>query len=237
MRWNIQHKVGVAALSALLCVAARPVSAAPPESPVLDSLRALGLPAPELYAPRVVTLDLGSIDARSLGLPAFEVQEMLDTALSYLGVPYRFGGASPRTGFDCSGLVNHVFRQAFGLSLPRSAREIARTGAAVARGDLRPGDLVFFNTRGFVNSHVGIYLGDSKFVHAPNSRSRVRIDDLDDTYYAARFNGARRIAPPAGEAVVVPATVPGAAPAAPAPAPSVILPAAPAVGAAPAAAG
>jgi hypothetical protein len=198
MTRNPQHKIGIVALSALLCVAARPVSAAPQESPVLQSLRSLGLPAPEIYAPRVVTLDLGSINAKSFGLtgfevPSFEVQEMLDTALSYLGVPYRFGGASPRTGFDCSGLVNHVFRQAFGLSLPRTAREIARNGAAVARGELLPGDLVFFNTRGFLNSHVGIYLGDSKFVHAPNSRGRVRIDDLDNTYYRTRFNGARRI--------------------------------------------
>jgi hypothetical protein len=198
MTRNPQHKIGIVALSALLCVAARPVSAAPQESPVLQSLRSLGLPAPEIYAPRVVTLDLGSINAKTFGLtgfevPAFEVQEMLDTALSYLGVPYRFGGASPRTGFDCSGLVNHVFRQAFGLSLPRTAREIARNGAAVARGELLPGDLVFFNTRGFLNSHVGIYLGDSKFVHAPNARGRVRIDDMDNTYYRTRFNGARRI--------------------------------------------
>jgi hypothetical protein len=196
----LQPKVGIAALSALLCVAARPVSAAPPpESPVLQSLRALGLPAPDLYAPRLVTLDLGSINApsfgQSFGLPTGEIQQMLDTALSYLGVPYRFGGSSPRTGFDCSGLVNHVFRQAFGLSLPRSAHEIARAGAAVARGDLMPGDLVFFNTRGFTHSHVGIYIGDSKFVHAPNSRGRVRIDDMDNTYYRARFDGARRIAP------------------------------------------
>jgi hypothetical protein len=209
MTRNPQHKVCIVALSALLCVAARPVSAAPQESPVLQSLRSLGLPAPEIYAPRVVTLDLGSINAKTFGLtgfevPAFEVQEMLDTALSYLGVPYRFGGASPRTGFDCSGLVNHVFRQAFGLSLPRTAREIARNGAAVARGELLPGDLVFFNTRGFLNSHVGIYLGDSKFVHAPNARGRVRIDDLDDTYYRTRFNGARRIS--ATEADAAPIT-------------------------------
>ena len=208
MTRNPQHKIGIVALSALLCVAARPVSAAPQESPVLQSLRSLGLPAPEIYAPRVVTLDLGSINAKTFGLtgfevPAFEVQEMLDTALSYLGVPYRFGGASPRTGFDCSGLVNHVFRQTFGLSLPRTAREIARNGAAVARGALLPGDLVFFNTRGFLNSHVGIYLGDSKFVHAPNSRGRVRIDDMDNTYYRTRFNGARRISATEADAAAI----------------------------------
>ena len=208
MTRHLQHKFGIVALSALLCVAARPVSAAPQESPVLQSLRSLGLPAPEIYAPRVVTLDLGSINAKTFGLtgfevPAFEVQEMLDTALSYLGVPYRLGGASPRTGFDCSGLVSHVFRQTFGLSLPRTAREIARNGAAVARGELLPGDLVFFNTRGFSNSHVGIYLGDSKFVHAPNARGRVRIDDMDNTYYRTRFNGARRMSATEADAAAV----------------------------------
>ena len=208
MTRHLQHKFGIVALSALLCVAARPVSAAPQESPVLQSLRSLGLPAPEIYAPRVVTLDLGSINAKTFGLtgfevPAFEVQKMLDTALSYLGVPYRLGGASPRTGFDCSGLVSHVFRQTFGLSLPRTAREIARNGAAVARGELLPGDLVFFNTRGFLNSHVGIYLGDSKFVHAPNSRGRVRIDDMDDSYYRTRFNGARRMSATEADAAAV----------------------------------
>ena len=208
MTRHLQHKFGIVVLSALLCVAARPVSAAPQESPVLQSLRSLGLPAPEIYAPRVVTLDLGSINAKTFGLtgfevPAFEVQEMLDTALSYLGVPYRLGGASPRTGFDCSGLVSHVFRQTFGLSLPRTAREIARNGAAVARGELLPGDLVFFNTRGFLNSHVGIYLGDSKFVHAPNARGRVRIDDMDNTYYRTRFNGARRMSATEADAAAV----------------------------------
>ena len=208
MTRHLQHKFGIVALSALLCVAARPVSAAPQESPVLQSLRSLGLPAPEIYAPRVVTLDLGSINAKTFGLtgfevPAFEVQEMLDTALSYLGAPYRLGGASPRTGFDCSGLVSHVFRQTFGLSLPRTAREIARNGAAVARGELLPGDLVFFNTRGFLNSHVGIYLGDSKFVHAPNARGRVRIDDMDNTYYRTRFNGARRMSATEADAAAV----------------------------------
>ena len=208
MTRHLQHKFGIVALSALLCVAARPVSAAPQESPVLQSLRSLGLPAPEIYAPRVVTLDLGSINAKTFGLtgfevPAFEVQKMLDTALSYLGVPYRLGGASPLTGFDCSGLVSHVFRQTFGLSLPRTAREIARNGAAVARGELLPGDLVFFNTRGFLNSHVGIYLGDSKFVHAPNARGRVRIDDMDNTYYRTRFNGARRMSATEADAAAV----------------------------------
>lgn len=235
-----QHKSATVALSALLCLLARPLQAETPQGPVLQSLRALGLPAPEVYAQRAVTLDLTSIGAPSVGVPGFGlpdmgVTELLDNALSFIGVPYRFGGSAPSTGFDCSGFVKYVFNQTFDLSLPRTAREMARTGMAVARGELKPGDLVFFNTRGAINSHVGIYLGGSKFVHAPYTRARVRVDDLDDKYYRLRFNGARRVAPDeiaASEigmgAVAVPTAPSSLAPARPqpAPAPSVLIPAA-----------
>ena len=236
-----------AAVVGLLCVLARPAAADERQSPVLQSpviknqvvqsLRALGLPAPDSYASRVVTLDLSSISVPSMGggfdLPGLDVTELVDNALSFIGVPYRFGGSSPASGFDCSGFVKYVFSKTFDLSLPRTAREMARGGMAVARGELQPGDLVFFNTRGAANSHVGIYLGDSKFVHAPKSRGRVRINDLDETYYRQRFNGARRVA-----SVEVPssATDPAASPVGPrspmapalpmpAPAPSTLIPA------------
>ena len=244
------NRIVAAAVAGLLCVLVRPAAADERQSPVLQSpviqnqvvqsLRALGLPAPDSYASRVVTLDLSSIGVPTMGdgfdLPGLDVTELLDNALSFIGVPYRFGGSSPASGFDCSGFVKYVFSKTFDLSLPRTAREMARGGMAVARGELQPGDLVFFNTRGAVNSHVGIYLGDSKFVHAPNSRGRVRINDLDESYYRQRFNGARRVA-----SVEVPpqAVKPGAAPMgpravmapalpmpAPAPAPSTLIPAA-----------
>ncbi len=121
-------------------------------------------------------------------------QELVIRALSLVGVNYRHGGESPDSGFDCSGLVRHVFREALGLTLPRTSRDISRLGASVPSDDLKPGDLVFFNTlrRGF--SHVGIYLGDYRFVHAPASGGEVRVEDMRQDYWSKRFNGARRIA-------------------------------------------
>lgn len=115
-------------------------------------------------------------------------------ALSHVGVPYRYGGDDPRLGFDCSGLVRYVFRDALGLELPRRSEEIGRAGRAVEGARLQPGDLVFFDTLGRAFSHVGIYVGDGRFVHAPARRGQVRVDGLDDPYWAARFNGARRLA-------------------------------------------
>lgn len=114
-------------------------------------------------------------------------------ALSHLGVPYRYGGDEPARGFDCSGLVRHVFLQSAALELPRNSADMARLGHRVGRDDLQPGDLVFFNTRGQPNSHVGIYIGDGRFVHAPARRGHVRVEPFDATYWRARFNGARRL--------------------------------------------
>ena len=119
--------------------------------------------------------------------------EVVFRALSLLGVNYRFGGNSPDTGLDCSGLVRYVFQQVTGANLPRTARDMSRLGDTVAANDLQPGDLVFFNTRRFPFSHVGIYLGDNLFVHAPKPGQRVRVEDMRARYWTARFNGARRI--------------------------------------------
>lgn len=121
-------------------------------------------------------------------------QELALRALSFVGVSYRRGGESPETGFDCSGLVRHVFREGLGMILPRTSRDISRVGETIDRDALQPGDLVFFNTlrRGF--SHVGIYLGEHRFVHAPASGGEVRIEDIRHKYWTRRFNGARRIA-------------------------------------------
>ena len=121
------------------------------------------------------------------------IEETLDKALDLLGIRYRRGGSSPERGFDCSGFVGHVFREGLGLYLPRSAKEMSRTGEPVAASDLRPGDLVFFNTMRRTFSHVGIYLGDNLFVHAPRTGGRVRIEDMTDRYWVKRFNGARRV--------------------------------------------
>jgi len=123
------------------------------------------------------------------------MQGVANRALQYIGVPYRFGGSNPKSGFDCSGLVNHVYREALGIVLPRTSRQLASIGAYVAAPDLRPGDLVFFNTRGAANSHVGIYWGDGRFIHSPRPHTLVRIDQLDDPDYRGLFEDARRLDP------------------------------------------
>jgi len=119
--------------------------------------------------------------------------EITTYALSLIGVDYRFGGNTPDQGLDCSGLIRYVFQQATGLSLPRSAREQARIGESVSKDKLQPGDLVFFNTRRFQFSHVGLYIGDNRFIHAPSSGGAVQVVSLDNIYWQKAFNGARRI--------------------------------------------
>ena len=120
-------------------------------------------------------------------------EQLVDQALDYLGVRYRSGGTSPETGLDCSGLVLNVFRNAIGFDLPRTAAEMSRMGDKIGRKDLKPGDLVFFNTMRRAFSHVGIYLGDGKFVHAPSSGGKVRVEAIATGYWSKRFNGARRL--------------------------------------------
>lgn len=114
-------------------------------------------------------------------------------ALNMIGVRYRWGGNTPDSGLDCSGFVRYVFRDTLGMSLPRRAEEMSRVGEKVRMSELKPGDLVFFNTLRRSFSHVGIYIGDNKFVHSPSTGSTVRVDDLDSGYWEQRFNGARRI--------------------------------------------
>lgn len=126
--------------------------------------------------------------------PAHSAAELVIRSLSLLGVNYKFGGNSPETGLDCSGLVRHVFREAIGLVLPRRSEEISREGEKVALDQLRPGDLVFFNTLRRTFSHVGIYIGNNQFVHAPSRGGQVRVEKFDSRYWIARFNGARRLA-------------------------------------------
>jgi cell wall-associated NlpC family hydrolase len=120
--------------------------------------------------------------------------EIVVQALALLGVPYRWGGNDPARGLDCSGLVRHVVKSVGPVELPRRSEEMRRVGLGVNRADLRAGDLVFFNTLGHPFSHVAIYVGDGRFVHAPGRHGQVRVDEIDDRYWRARFNGARRIA-------------------------------------------
>jgi len=140
--------------------------------------------------------------------PAPASDEIVLEALALLGVPYRWGGTDPARGLDCSGLIRHVFKTVAALDLPRRSEEMSRLGKKVGRADLRAGDLLFFNTLGHPNSHVALYLGDGRFVHAPGRKSQVRVDGLDERYWRARFNGARRIE--LGQ--TTPAAVPAAEP-------------------------
>ncbi|HJW26578.1 MAG TPA: C40 family peptidase [Rhodocyclaceae bacterium] len=112
-------------------------------------------------------------------------------ALSLLDTGYRFGGKNPEAGLDCSGMVSYIFERAAGMRVSGSAADIARVGRAVEREQLQPGDLVFFNTLGRPFSHVGIYIGDDRFVHAPKTNAKVRIDRLSDRYFAQRFEAAK----------------------------------------------
>ncbi|CAL8473683.1 C40 family peptidase [Caballeronia sp. EK] len=114
-------------------------------------------------------------------------------ALNMIGVRYRWGGNTPDSGLDCSGFVRYVFQDTLGMTLPRRAEEMSRVGEKVTVSDLKPGDLVFFNTMRRSFSHVGIYIGDNKFVHSPSTGSTIRVDDMEDGYWEKRFQGARRI--------------------------------------------
>lgn len=117
-------------------------------------------------------------------------------ALLAVGIKYRYGGRSPETGFDCSGLIAYVFERAWGVLLPAGTEGLSKAGTPVKRSDLRPGDLVFYDTRGWRYSHVGIYLGNGRFLHAPRPGASVRVESLDVHYWSTRFNGARRLNPP-----------------------------------------
>lgn len=128
-----------------------------------------------------------------------QISAMLDRSMSFLGTRYQFGGNGPAAGgFDCSGLVKKVFGDALGVNLPRTAVEMAKLGDRVnGMQDLKPGDLVFFNTMRRAFSHVGIYVGDNRFIHAPSKGSVVRVEEINSEYWNKRFNGARRLVPEA----------------------------------------
>ena len=122
-----------------------------------------------------------------------KASELVIQAMGLLGVPYKRGGMSEEKGFDCSGFVRHMFEKSVGLVLPRRAEEQAKVTEEINRSELKPGDLVFFNTMKRTFSHVGIYVGDGKFIHAPRPGKAVRVDDMREAYWQKRFNGARRV--------------------------------------------
>jgi cell wall-associated NlpC family hydrolase len=131
-----------------------------------------------------------------------KASELVVNAMGFLGVPYKRGGNNSDSGFDCSGFVRAMYEQTVGLILPRKAEQQAAVTQTIAKADLQPGDLVFFNTMRRAFSHVGIYVGEGKFIHSPKPGSEVRVEDMDKTYWLRRFDGARRVepaAPPAAQ--------------------------------------
>lgn len=150
---------------------------------------------------------VASADRNDLSLRS----DIVVRALTLVDTPYRHGGSSPATGFDCSGLVRYVYTSVAARQLPRRSEDMGRIGASISRSQLEPGDLVFFNTLSRAFSHVAIYIGDGRFLHAPARGGKVRIEALDDRYWQARFDGARRVLDTPDAAPVLIIDVPPAA--------------------------
>jgi len=163
-----------------------PGSAAPGNDPIMGLLGERGLLKPLGASMAAVQSFRESVrDTAS---------DLVMSAMNFLGVPYRRGGNTEEQGFDCSGFTRHIFENSVGLVLPRRADEQAHASGlmSINRNELKPGDLVFFNTMKRTFSHVGIYVGDDKFIHSPRAGSEVRIEDMRESYWARRFTGARR---------------------------------------------
>ena len=127
-----------------------------------------------------------------LGNPG-DAEQIVLFSYGLLGTGYRFGGRNPEAGLDCSGMVSYVVEQVSGVRLPHNAARIAAQTRVIPTGSLQPGDLVFFNTQNRPYSHMGIYLGDGKFIHAPSSKGKVRVERMNNRYFAQRFDGARSL--------------------------------------------
>jgi cell wall-associated NlpC family hydrolase len=134
--------------------------------------------------------------AQSAPAPLPTASALAVHAMGFMGVPYKWGGNDAQTGLDCSGFVQAVYQQITGVVLPRTSERQAAATQAIAPHELAPGDLVFFNTTGQAYSHVGIYIGEDRFVHAPRTGSRIKLERLSASYWSTRFEGARRVSQP-----------------------------------------
>lgn len=185
----LRHLVLSALTACALAWSSLPAQAAP------DSVD----PISRFLQDRFTTDSASSTSARPgddlLGGVRETASELVLSAMQFLGVRYRFGGTSEATGFDCSGFTRHVFENSVGLLLPRRSSEQANTPGllSIRQDDLKPGDLVFFNTMRSAFSHVGIYVGEGKFIHAPRTGSTVRVEDMRQDYWTRRFDGACRV--------------------------------------------
>jgi cell wall-associated NlpC family hydrolase len=134
----------------------------------------------------------GNVQSHEANSPA-TARKLTSYARGLIGTPFKYGGYSPKAGFDCSGFVDYVFRHSAHVSLPHNAHKISRHGFPVRSTQLREGDLVFYDTNHSAYSHVGIYLGNGRFIHAPSSGGRVRMENMRKAYWKKHYSGARRI--------------------------------------------
>lgn len=171
-------RTGSPALSRALCLAAALAVAACSSTP---AKKTTAKPRPR---PPIV---LSQLQADGAG------REILMYTLGLLDIDYRFGGGNPEAGLDCSGMVSYIYQNALGVQLPHNAAAIAELSRPVEARALRVGDFVFFNTTGRPFSHMGLYIGDGKFVHAPRTNSAIRVDTLSNSYFASRFQGGRTL--------------------------------------------
>lgn len=195
------------ALAALMALALAQAQAAPEPAandPIARLLAEKGLGDPDKVPAAVPPSEYGFVQTMR-----DKASDMVLSAMNFLGVPYRRGGNSAENGFDCSGFTRHIFEMSLGLVLPRRVDDQASAPGLikVKREELKPGDLVFFNTLKRTFSHVGIYIGEGKFIHSPRTGGEVRVEDMRYAYWSKRFTGARRAPPladgatPAGKAV------------------------------------
>lgn len=168
----------------------------------------IALPAPVGAEDPVHTAPAGSVASQPAGQPRkvtqgkagrkvatdyAPAQDLLLSAMSLIGVKYKWGGDTPESGLDCSGFIRYVFQNSLNIALPRTALGMSRVGDDIDKHELKPGDLVFFNTLKRKFSHVGIYLGDNRFIHAPRTGKNIEIANMGDRYWTSRFDGARRM--------------------------------------------
>lgn len=182
-------------LASLLVCLALPAIAAPEAKPTPKPEQAAGDAVLQLLQDRGLLPTASQVDANPLVQQVRDgASDLVMQAMNFLGVPYRRGGNTVDEGFDCSGFTRHVFANSIGLVLPRRSDQQAQSAGLlnIKRDELKPGDLVFFNTMRRAFSHVGIYVGEGKFIHAPRSGGEVRVEDMRQAYWSKRFNGARR---------------------------------------------
>lgn len=171
----------------LLLFVCASAQATPPTGPSTDDMQ-------KLLTDRGLITQIGGQLEQVRQTVSSKASDLVGNAMGFLGVPYKRGGNSVETGgFDCSGFVRAIYEQTLGLVLPRRAVQQAAATQAIDRKDLQPGDLVFFNTMRRAFSHVGIYVGNGKFIHAPHTGAEVRVEDMGVSYWRSRFNGARRV--------------------------------------------